>query len=107
MKSTHVLLFLMPELLSAFAYRIASSGELLEIDSSKPIARYLKGNSKQYCKWCNMRPEKQYGKNGSPVRDMQPAEEIDLFDIPIYAALTQDQGNLDKQRLSDFIGRYF
>ncbi|XP_039749905.1 uncharacterized protein LOC120626444 [Pararge aegeria] len=104
MKSIHVLLFLMPQL-SVFAYRTKDISS--EIENSKPIFRYLAGNSKQYCKWCNMKPANhEYGKT-KPTRNKPQSEEIDLFDIPIFAAMTQDEGNLDKQRLSDFIEKYF
>lgn len=71
------------------------------------LLTYFTDNSKYHCKWCNMGKPAKNDVKTNPVTDWKQSDEIDLFDIPIYAAMTQDQGSLDKQRLSDFIGKYF
>lgn len=76
-----------------------------ETENIKPIYRYLKGNLVKSCKWCNMKPEK-YRHDVHINRDVpEPSGVIDLFDIPVFAAMAQDKGRINRQILSDVIGR--
>ncbi|CAH2097379.1 unnamed protein product [Euphydryas editha] len=74
-------------------------------ESIKPIFRYLKSNSVKSCEWCNMKPEK-HRHDVNINRDLSESKEvIDLFDIPVLAAMAQNKGRINKQIISDAIGR--
>ncbi|CAG9571162.1 unnamed protein product [Danaus chrysippus] len=67
----------------------------------KPIFRYLNGKINRECKFCNMktrhRIDRPPSKHSPPA---PPGSVLDLFDVPLYAAINRNNGKISKKIVS-------